>query len=283
VRTLLTQRALTCLAAAGGIAALAACSAILGVESDRYVATSDGGDEAGGGGPDWSCLGASTPDAGSGSLTVKFFLNDVTTAQSSGTFAGDPIVDASLQACSKLDFSCGQPLLGTSTDDAGIAFARVPAGFDGYYEVRSTDFPPSILKRTPQLASEFVQQGLAKTSLIALGGQFAQVTVHQDLAFVVVTAADCQTNPAPGVTFQVAPLAEDEKLVYLENSLPSPSATETDATGSAIVYNVPAGTVSLSATIAATGTPLRTVSAMARNGWATFIQVRLDSSHEQPP
>jgi hypothetical protein len=270
-------------AAAFGVAALAACSAILGVESDRYVATTDGGDDAGGGGPDWSCLGAPTPDAGTGVVTVKFFLNDVTTAQSSGSFAGDAIVDASLQACNKLDFSCGKPLLETSTDDGGIAFAQVPAGFDGYYEVRATDFPPSILKRSPQIASESIMQGLANSSLIALGASFAQVDVDSGLAFVVVTAADCQTNPAPGVTFQVAPLGEKEKLVYLENSLPSPSATETDFTGSAIVYNVPAGTVSLTGTIAATGAPLPTVSAIARDGWATFIQVRIASSHEVPP
>ena len=86
----------------------------------------------------------------------------------------------------------------------------------------------------------------------------------------------------PGVKFTVGQPASNEKVVYLETNLPSSSATETDNAGSAIVFNVPPGTVSITATIGATGETIRTVSALARTGWATFVQIRLGSSYEQP-
>ena len=67
-----------------------------------------------------------------------------------------------------------------------------------------------ILKRTPQLGNEYALQGLAKASLIALGGKLAQVDVDPNAAFVVVTAADCKSVPAPGVKFNAGKLGQRE-------------------------------------------------------------------------
>jgi hypothetical protein len=284
VRPLLIRLAPPLAAVAVAASGVVACAKIIDVESDRYLAAPivDAGPPAPG--TDWSCLHATPLDAsGPGSFTLEYFLNDVTTAQSSTTFAGAPIAGAVVRACANLDLMCNDALVLGATDDAGLVRMRVPHGFDGYYEVTdASDFAPSILKRTPQMSDEHADQGLAKTSLIQFGAKVAHVDIDPSLGFVVITAADCRSAPASGVQFALHNPAASERIIYIEGNLPTPTATETDEAGSAIIFNVPPGSVAITGTLASTGETLRTVTALVRDGWATFVQVRLDSAFELP-
>ncbi len=184
----------------------------------------DAGNDAGGdAGPNWSCMSGPVPPTPTSAL-LKLFLNDVSSAQSSGSFAGTPIVGASIRSCTALDFACASPLgNGVSNDDAGIVSMTVPGGFDGYYELMASNFTQSILSRPPQLHDESAQQGMASAQLLSLGASAAGVTDDPTLAVVIVSVADCDSNPAPGVTFQVAAPGPKQRIVYIQNNLPTAS------------------------------------------------------------
>jgi hypothetical protein len=288
----------------------AGCSAVLGIQSDRHLVTVDAGtpappsDDSGPappdasgddtgpvntGGPDWSCLDKPPPAVEDASVELKILLNDVSGTQTSTSFLGTPIPGAQIRWCDRLDVMCSSPLGNATSDDAGVAIMQVPGAFDGYYEVQANSFTPSILRRSAQRMSETAQQGMANAALLAVGGSLAGVNADSDKSIAIVTAADCASNPAPGVTFQVGQPGSDETIVYIQNGLPSKSATETDVSGSAVVFNVPAGdggtsaTMTLTGTIAASGKAIRTVVAIVRLNWVTFVQVRSDSSHYPPP
>jgi hypothetical protein len=263
---------------AGGVAV--GCSAVLGIDADRHVVESapDSAVDAG----VWWCQNAPIPDASPGPLKVQMFVDDVSSASSQNSFAGNPIPGASIQACTTLDIQCATPVGSATTNDAGIAFIEVPSDFSGYYQLMATGFTSAIASRTPQLSDESVQQGMADLALIAAGGGLAGVKADPTLATAIVSVLDCNENPASNMTITVGAPGPTEKLVYLADSLPSASATQTDATGSAIIYNATPGTLRLTASFAAGNKLLRSVSTLARVGWVTFVQIRLDQSFRVP-
>ena len=273
--------------AVGAGLALVACSTILGIESERHlvtVAPPDTGTDAGPGGPDFSCLGSPPPTAGSGMVELQILVNDVTGA-TAGT-QGTPIPGATMRACNKLDFTCTTPgpIATTVSGADGLEKIFVPSGFDGFYEVDAgSSYSPSILTRSPAFADESAQQGLVSFSLLTLGA--SQVNIMQDpnLGIVIATVFDCASQVAPGILFTASPLVGSERIVYFASSLPSSSATTTDTTGSAIIFNVPIQPISVQATIPGTGNRIvdqRT--ANVRQGWVTFIQLRDPSSKAVP-
>jgi hypothetical protein len=263
-------------ATCAGLLAAAGCSAIFGIQADRTLVEPDGG-------ADWSCVGGSAVPLSSANVELSILFNDVADEQASNGFLGNPIPGVTLTSCGKLDPTCASPLGTATSDDAGLAAISVTPGFDGYYEVSAANYTSSILARTAQRRSEAAQQGLAKASLFAMGGQLAGVTADPNLSFVIVTAADCQSNPAPGVTFQIGDPGSEETIVYFQNGLPSKSSTSTDATGSAMVFNAPAGTITVSGTILALQQPLPTATALVRQSWVTYLQLRPDQARYPAP
>ena len=273
----------------------AGCSGILGIEADRYLVdagpivaadsggggTTDASDASdGAAGADWSCLNTTVPPVGTGSVVVTFFFNDVSGSATSGSFVGTPIPGASVRSCGTLDLTCKNPISSAIGDDGGLAPITVPAGFDGYYEVDAgANYTPTILSRVPQRASEQALQGMGSSQLYSLGAGLAGIQQDPNLSLAIVTASDCNSNPAPGVQFTVGAPGPNEQVAYLENNLPSKSATATEVTGSALVFNVPSGTLTLTATIVGSTQPLRSVTALIRQGWVTFVQIRPDQAH----
>ena len=63
----------------------------------------------------------------------------------------------------------------------------------------------------------------------------------------IVSVIDCKLAPASGMLIDVGDPAPTEKTIYFDKSLPSASAKTTDGTGSAIIFNVPVGTLALTA------------------------------------
>jgi hypothetical protein len=126
------------------------------------------------------------------------------------------------------------------------------------------------------------QRSLHALALIAAGGGLANVKVDPTLATAIVSVLDCNETPASDMLITAGAPGPSEKLVYLYDSLPSASATHTDTTGSAIIYNVTPGTLALTASFASDNRPLRSVSTLARVGWVTFVQIRLDQATRVP-
>jgi hypothetical protein len=63
-----------------------------------------------------------------------------------------------------------------------------------------------------------------------------------------------------------------------------PRATQTDAAsgGTALVFNVPTGQLSVLASLAASGLPLQTASAPVRENWLTYVTIRPDHATPLP-
>ena len=279
------------------ICGIAGCATVLGVDADRHlVADPDGGrtpttddaaEDAGsfpGVPPIWECLNGASPPTPSGNVEVEFFFNNSSGNSSSGNEdVGTPVPGADVHACNLLDVGCAYPFSDVVTNDGGVALLTVPAGFTGYYEMQAANFTPTILSRTKQYTSEYQAQGVADLTLLSAGAGFAGVTQDPNLTIAIVTVFDCATNPAANITFAVPKAGPGEQVVYLLSNLPTQSATSTDiVSGSALIFNVPAGTLTVTAFFAATNEPIRTVSAIAREGWVTYVDIRPDQATHPP-
>jgi hypothetical protein len=72
----------------------------------------------------------------------------------------------------------------------------------------------------------------------------AQVVPDPTMGTVVIGVVNCQSAPVEGAAVTVVPAGTTR---YLRNNLPNVSATSTDATGLALVFNVPAGATTVGA------------------------------------
>ena len=59
------------------------------------------------------------------------------------------------------------------------------------------------------------------------------------------------------------------------------SQTDNLVSGTALIFNVPSGNLTVTASFAATGQAIRTVSALAREGWVTYVDIRPDQAIHQ--
>jgi hypothetical protein len=229
-------------------------------------------------------MGTPAPAAPAGNVELELLLTNPSASLSSSNASGSPVPGATVHGCSRLDFDCASPFGETVTDDGGEAFLTEPGGFDGYLEVKASGFSPSILAREPQLRSERSIQGIAFLPALTAAAPIASVTQEPDLTIAIVTVFDCNTAPAAGVEIDVGNPGPNEQVVYLASVLPSPSAKATDGvTGSAIIFNVPPGTLALSASFASDGRAIRTLTTLARTGWVTLAQLRLDQASYSAP
>ena len=284
-----------------GVLAAAGCASVLGIDSDRHyvapVEESGALEEAGAMDaeeaaaqetgptqpPGFACLNDPEPAKPSGNLTLRLVFTDVSGSSTSGS-TGTPIAGAEVHACNKLDLTCSNPFGSVTTDDAGVAPLSVPGAFDGYYEMRAQSFTNSVLSRSPMLANETENQGVARISLLSQAGVLAGVTQDPTLTLGIVTVENCAAGVAAGVSIEVGSPGPNETVVYLVNNLPSQSATQTDdVSGTALIFNVPAGTLTVTASFADTHQVIRKVSTIARdNNWVTYVQIRPDQATVHP-
>jgi hypothetical protein len=273
------------------------CARVLGVEPDRYVVATtapdagvaaDSSDDVAEAAPprpsdvaDWSCLEKEKPETPHGTIPLHIFFNNAANANSAASFEGTPIAGAAIHWCKRLDLRCTTPSEDAITDDAGVARLNVPGGFEGYYEARADGFSPFIFARPPQLVSETFVGGIINGPAIALAGNVIGITQEAELSQGILTAVDCNTIPAPGVTFEIKG-GPNARLVYISDSLPSKTATQTDRTGSAAVYNATPGTFEMTATIAESSTVIHKGSGLMRSGWVTFMESYVPQTKRLP-
>ncbi len=192
--------------------------------------------------------------------------------------------EVQVQACQAIDFSRQNPFSQAIGDDAGVAVLTVVGGFNGYYEAQASTFVPTILSRPPPLSDEYVPQLLANAELLTAAPMLAGVTQDPTLGIALVSALDCTSSPAGGIVFSIGgAIGENVRFVYLANNVPIASATQTDAvSGTALVFNVPTGPLTVTAAFAATGVAIRTVPTIARENWLTYVTILPDQATPLP-
>lgn len=260
---------------AAGLAG-AGCSAVLGVDADRFVAPDAGGDAGAYAGADagadagddaskaellaWGCLngpGQTVDPNAQVSVTLTVIdpiqMSETGNAADGGsdlvTVSGAWIPDIGVRNCNLLDTTCQfGPALPTLTDAVGKASFVLEDNFLGYFELSKPDLVPARLYPGHLLAGhrndELPAFGLTPAELTDLVKATSAKVLDDDagVGVAVVTIYDCQDHQAPQISVSFTHLGPDSLPFYFRGGLPNPLATSTDNFGLAGAINVPPGT-----------------------------------------
>lgn len=182
---------------------------------------------------DFSCFGDTPPTSAVDPLAVTGTLADLNTLA--------PIAGAAAEARLAADSS----LLDAETTAADGGFAlSLPTGgtpLDAFLAFAASGYPNTRYFGSDPLAADvtgFAAQAIS-TSQLGLIYFLANVAQLPGTGTAVVVVADCAGTPIAGATVALTP--PPTALRYLAGSLPSPSATATDASGVALGLSAPAG------------------------------------------
>jgi hypothetical protein len=303
------------LAAAGAsilAGALASCSQILSIDSDRYVAADSGEAStvvpppADDGGP-WDCLGNPNETFPANAMTtVQLVMTNslmpILTAQTAdGGSALDPVQYTPLpgeqvRACPSLySGTCAGGTTYQTTDDAGIATFSLLNSFDGFYQFNdptlftTTFFPSQMMSGDKQELIPATILPLSATQELGalLNGIHLSYDTDGGLGHILLTVTDCHDHGAPGVVFTPSGIASTSSgyntlIFYTEGTggqgseLPSTTATATDNTGTGGLLNVPAGAFTVKALLASDGRQVGSINVLVNPGVASsgILRVR---------
>lgn len=222
----------------------------------------------------WACVGHVEPTPIGESFTASIRLVDL--------LAAEPVTDASVQLCKKLDPLCSVPVQTLAPDADGAVSAGVQSDFRGFFSIEAPGYVPTLF---------FIDTGGVTGALnVAMFTPEASNALNQTITpdidpeggFVNVVMHDCEDQRAPGVHFEIAP---DDGVTpfYAIGSSVSGTATETDVTGNGGFINVPPGTVTLTATLAETGEVLSVETTLIRKATLTYQAMRPTSQDGPAP
>lgn len=264
------------------------CVSVTGSVADAAPDTADGADSAI---DPFACanLPAPSPDP-SKQLAMNMRYTDFST--------GAPPSDTLVRLCAATDPSCDNARAtldgagpGDAGPEAGIGWvktradgtvsAKVELGFEGVFEARATQYPPTFRSTSPALrnpTNEFEQLLLRPSEIKflaseALGPGKGYESVGHGLVFVF--ARDCNQQPIPGASFTTSAADPIMQLFYVINSAPSITDTKSDSLGRGGFINVPPGIHTFSAFVGDGETKKRIGSGrvLVRAGAATTIAV----------
>ena len=190
------------------------------------------------GGSAFACAGQALPTTAPATLTASGQTVDIDTLA--------PLAGATVSAFRTGDATA----LATSTSDVAGNFTTTAASggapIDGYLQASVTGYLDTYLYAAVPLAVDAagVQVALITQANLDSGTAALGITQSADDGAMLLRATDCNGVPLTGVTFSTTPAGV---IRYSANNAPSNTATMTDASGVAFVYNVPPGTVTVDA------------------------------------
>lgn len=277
------------LLAACGLVGAHGCAGVLGIESDRHLVAANAADA----GP-WSCLGT-PPKLGdpSAKVTLTVLLFDgVSNETSAGSVDGGsdlvavdytPLTGAQIRYCGIRDPNCDSPSPAVTTDDAGLATFQVPGDFAGFFDVQRSDLVPASFYPGGLVADQAAQTlptydfTPASLSLLASTVTTSKIALDTDggLGHIFVTIYDCNDHQASGVSLTIDNSAAQTVIFYSSGGLPTTKTSQTDNYGLAGAVNVPTGSLTVKATLAAQLLPIGTINVPIRPGAITFAYLRV--------
>jgi hypothetical protein len=253
-----------------GLLVGAGCSSTTTVEDAGSTGTSTGGSTTGGTTTGGSSTGGSTTGGSTSGGTSgggpNLTCNGValpTTAPAmvnlSGTVEKTDLTGMSGVAGATVEFfasSGGSALATTTTDSTGAFSVTVPTGgvpLAGYFHASAATFvdtywyPPTPFYQD----STNVPISLLTPATIGQLEYFSGMVTHTPgLGRIGMDVFDCAGHPIAGAVVSSNPAPG--KITYVVAGFPSTTATATDPSGTAFMHNVPAGQVTLNATVGAT-------------------------------
>ena len=219
-------------------------------------APSDAGRDAGDGG-DFSCTGAVIPQTAVPTFTVDGIVT-------SAGLVRRPVTSALVE----LFGATGNPLGTHVTPDGGTYSLSTDLSclpLDGYLKASHRDagfydiyyYPPAPWRR-PRAGLELVIFDDAARNLAA---GLANVTIVNGTAALALGIDDCAGDPVSGATFTSTP-AGDIRYVAA-SGLPSSMQMSTSSKGQVLIFNLPPGTVQVTATARGQTFPTKSIDARA--------------------
>jgi hypothetical protein len=222
-------------------------------------------------GQNWTCVNdIRWPQAEAGVEQATLTVMDL--------FKGVPVPGASVAACKAGDDPCASPLSTASTDDAGVAHlpdlgTQVILGFQGHFETTGVGYVPDLYYLSFPLSqpnAALTLYTIAQSDLTSALAE-ANITPVPGTGTVWVQVEDCLLLPAPNVVVKADGLSPQATLLYYNGNLPSLTATSTDPTGWAFLYNVPPGPLTLHAIPNPTGIESSTAVVHVRAGAMSVV------------
>jgi hypothetical protein len=221
--------------------------------------------------PDLSCVNMEPPVG-----VVPDPLTIAGHTRSIGASGSSPVVGAAVEVRKGSDDS----VLATDTSIANgvysVSVATGGAAVTGYIHVSADTYFPSNLFPPDAIQSNIASLTvpLFSTQLLPLLATFAGTELIAGDGVAILQIDDCAGDSMAGVQIQVTNGNADTKVVYGagDNSLPSPSATETDEGGTVFILNMPPGPITISGTYG-NGAHMHSVDAKAFADQATLTQI----------
>lgn len=245
-------------------------------------------------GHDWRCVGhVSYPAATSPTTTIHVVAADY--------FSGAPVAGVSVSACASMDIACSPPAVPpVKTDPEGGATLNVPlqpsnmlsSGYSGYLlldpptgDGGAADYVPSLLFATfpvtepqydltghrggnPEIANGSIPMATRDEFLNALP-KLLGTTQDPSLGAVGVYVSDCLTSPAADVRISIdSPADAGLEVRYVGGG----SATSAKY-GAGVIFNVPPGSIMLTATPLDLGKPASRATAFVQAGAITGVEM----------
>jgi hypothetical protein len=218
-----------------------------------------GGDDGGGGG------------GGGDASNLPAMINVSGTTSDVGIGGRTPVANVMISA-----FKEGaSTATATATSDASgnftISIPTMGAPIDGYLLAHDTTHKDTFLyPQAPLTADQSAIPVLMLTSgAFNLASTLAQGNQSPGMGFIGVEAIDAANMPVAGVTFSSTPSGT---VRYNKNGLPNSTATVTEADGIGYVFNVAAGTVTVSASKTGSTFHSHPVNARADQVTLTLVQ-----------
>ena len=281
------------------MAAVAGCSVVLGLDTDRHLATqasTDAGVDASTRPGPWDCVSGPNEFLDPGlnvdlTLLVMDALQPSTAAgavdggSDLDTISGTFLPGVSVRACELRDQDCTMGSSPVVTTDGGAAELHLTGDFVGFFQMSRPDLVLAALYTGQLLAGDKVVSypayDIRPDDFMALAGAVVTSGVSLDpngtVGHTVVTVYDCQDHQAAGVTVKYSAMGPDMTAYYFQSGFPTTTASTTDDYGLAGASNVPGGALTATATLAATGMMLGSVTYAIRPGAISFAWVRVRS------
>lgn len=224
--------------------------------------------------PIWGCLGnVKAPTFPQPMVNVSVPLIDLVTQKA--------VTKIDAKVCGKTDVSCGMPLGPVvNPNSQGILAFTLPAGFDGYIDMKSTmiddaglpAYIPSLVFFNPPLSVDLIYLTIPLVSPQALGLLAAQFgnAIDPMLGGPFASIADCTGKPAAGASISIDKEVDASRTFYFVNGLPTESSNQTDKTGYSGFINIPTGIRTMTGVVADSGREIGKVSVLVRPSTLTY-------------
>lgn len=192
--------------------------------------------------PAWSCRkdSASSSKPGSGTVTIRVPLVDVISEL--------PIAGVAGQLHPKIDSDLIRPIGDPFFSDAdGIIAFTVDKGFDGFAALSHNAIAPSLYFFNPPATSNSTWAPARLTSMETAAGLVSQLggTIDPTRGFIIVTAEDCNGDPAEGISYTSREADSKTQVFYSVDGLVTTKTSATDPSGYGGFIAVRPGSVSI--------------------------------------